>query len=67
MKNKYYTAFCVKNWDPTRSEQLLIETEDKAKFKRAIERAKEQDLKLTRIYKPETELKMPDFTQVFNY
>ena len=42
MKNKYYTAFIKKPLEPVRLETCLIETEDKEKFKKAIERAKKQ-------------------------
>ena len=66
MKNKYYTAFIKKPLEPIRLETCLIETEDKEKFKKAIERAKKQWLEITRVYTPETVIVFPDFTKCIN-
>lgn len=67
MTNNYYTAFYRKPWDPEYLEDLLTETKDKNHFEKAIERAKEQGFIITRIYKPETELKEPDFIGALNF
>ena len=66
MKNKYYTAFIKKPLEPVRLETCLIETEDKEKFKKAIERAKKQWLEITRVYTPKTVIVFPDFTKCIN-
>jgi len=67
MKNKYYTAFYRKPSDPEYLEDLLTETESKQHFENALKWAKEQGLIITRIYKPETELKNPDFIGALNF
>lgn len=65
MKNWKYTVFYLPKWAPERAEDLRIETENIEKYLKAMKYAKDHDIQITRIYEPKTEIKKPDFVNVF--
>ena len=61
MTNGRFTVFGLKEGEPTWAEELLLETESEEVFNRCMKEAPRDGYKITRVYKPETEISAPDF------
>ena len=66
MNNGRFTVFGVKKGDPAWMEALLCDTGSKERFELCLRKAAEYGYKITRVYKPNTNLEVPNFASCVN-